>query len=279
MVLPLLAAWLILAAPAAPVRPAGPTLAREDTMHTEVPEVLVHAPRVTLDEILDRVARGEAHRDSLIRDQVFTLTARLVRNTGDAKKAPELMSEEVTRVYKKKPDQVRGVTLRKWQKKPPKKGDDDDFSIDFRSDTSEEIVNFAFRPENRRDFRFHIAGRDLIGGHLIYRISFEPRSTLDPAIPSGLVWVDTNDFVVVRQEVRFDRSPVPIILKDVDRMVIERQQVDSLWVLSRVLLRVSFTVPLPEVGRGIDMSLQFADYAINQGVADSVFAKRKGAKK
>ena len=34
--------------------------AREDTMHTEVPEVLVTAPRITLDEILDLVARGEA---------------------------------------------------------------------------------------------------------------------------------------------------------------------------------------------------------------------------
>jgi hypothetical protein len=91
--------------------------------------------------------------------------------------------------------------------------------------------------------------------------------------------VDTNDFVVVRQEVHFDRSPVPIILKDVDRMVIERTQVDSLWVLSRVLLRVSFTLPLPEVGRGIDMSLQFSDYAINQGIPDSLFVTRKGAKK
>jgi hypothetical protein len=141
MLLPSLAAWLILAAPAH----SGPTLAAEDTMHTQVPEVLVHAPRVTLDEILDRVARGEAHRDSLIRDQAFTIAARLVSNSGDAKKA-SLISEEITRVYKKKPDHVRGVVLRRWQKKPPKKGDEDDFSIDFRSDTSEEIVNFAFRP-------------------------------------------------------------------------------------------------------------------------------------
>src|SRR5437867_2555507 len=49
-----LAVTLTLAQPA-PAR-SGPTMAREDTMHTEVPEVLVAAPRVTLDEILDRVA-------------------------------------------------------------------------------------------------------------------------------------------------------------------------------------------------------------------------------
>ena len=38
-------------------------------MRTSVPEVLVSAPRVTLDEILDRVGRGEARRDSLLADQ------------------------------------------------------------------------------------------------------------------------------------------------------------------------------------------------------------------
>jgi len=273
--------WLSLIAAAVLAAPApahGPTLATEDTMHTEVPEVLVHAPRVTLDEILDRVARGEAHRDSLIRDQAFTVAARLVSHVGEPKHAPELMSEEITRVYKKKPDHARGITLRKWEKKPPKKGDDEPVSVQYKSDTSEEIVNFAFRPENRRDFKYRIAGRDVLGGHLIYRIAFEPRSTLDPSIPSGLVWVDTNDFVIVRQEVKFDRSPVPIFLKDVNRMVIERQQVDSLWVLSRVMLRATFTVPLPEVGRGIDLSLQFSDYAINHGVPDSMFTARGGKK-
>jgi hypothetical protein len=275
MSLPLIAAIVLAATPA----PHGPTLATEDTMRTEVPEVLVHAPRVTLDEILDRVARGETHRDSLIRDQVFTLAARLVCHVGETKHAPELLSEEITKVYKKKPDHVRAITLRKWQKKPPKKeSDDETVNVDFSSDTSEEIVNFAFRPENRREFRFHIAGRDLLGDHLIYRIAFEPRTTLDPSIPSGMVWVDTNDFVVVRQEVRFDRSPVPIFLKDVNKMVIERQQVDSLWVLSRVLLRATFTVSMPEVGRGIDLSLQFNDYAINHGVPDSIFTAR-GSKK
>ena len=48
--------------------------------------MLVRAPRVTLDEILARVERGERRRDSLMTDQRFLVTARLVR-TGDAKRA------------------------------------------------------------------------------------------------------------------------------------------------------------------------------------------------
>ena len=57
--IPALFALLVATAPAGA---QGPTLAVEDTMHTAVPEVLVRAPRVTLDEILDRVARGEKRR-------------------------------------------------------------------------------------------------------------------------------------------------------------------------------------------------------------------------
>jgi hypothetical protein len=275
----LIAAWVapaaLSAAPNAPPR-SGPTLAVEDTMRTELPEMLVHAPRITLEDILDRVARGEAHRDSLIRDQVYTVTARVVRNVVDAKKKPELISETVSRVYKRKPDQVRGITLRKWELKPPKNQDDSNFEINYRADTSEELVNFAFRPEGRREFKFKIAGRDLVGDRVIYRIAFEPRSALDAASPSGMVWVDTSEFVIVRQEVDFVRSPVPLLLKGIDRMVIERQRVDGIWVLHRMLLRARFTVPLPQVGRSVDMTLQFTDYAINRGIDDAVFAKKDG---
>ena len=74
---------------------SGPTLAVEDTMHTEVSEVLVRAPRVTLEEILDRVARGEARRESLMVDQTFTAALRVVRNVSSPK--PELLMETVTK--------------------------------------------------------------------------------------------------------------------------------------------------------------------------------------
>jgi hypothetical protein len=271
------------APPRTAVRPGpggnpGPTLAVEDTMHTSVPEVLIRAPRVTLDEILDRVARGEARRDSLMQDQTFLSTARVVRNDGPHGAEP--IMETVSRVYKKRPDRVRSITLRAWEK-PDKKASkeskdskgkkDDDVSVEFRGDMSEEIVNFAFRPEARRQYSYRIVGRDLAGNHLIYRIEFKPRSLLDPAVPSGLVWVDTNDFVIVRQEVNFEHSPIPILLKGVRRMVIERTRVGPYWVLGRVLMRVEMTVAMPKFGRSFDFALSFDQYQINHGLADSLF--------
>ena len=258
--------------PAPPPRASGPTLATEDTMHTEVPPVLVTAPRVTLDEILDRVARGERRRDSLMTDQSYLLTERLVRN-ADRKRPTELLTETVSRVHKKKPDLVRTQVLREYEAHAEKKkGAKVEIRSSERAGMDEQVVNFAFRPEARRQFKYRILGRDLVGNHLIYQIAFERRSLLDPSKPRGVVWIDTNDFVIVRQELIFDHSPAAPFIKNVNRVVIERQNVDGYWVLKRVLLRAEATISLPQVGRSFDFSMRFDDYAINRGLPDSLFA-------
>lgn len=278
--LPFLTALLMAAAaatgpisrPAPPPRASGPTLATEDTMHTEVPPVLVTAPRVTLDEILDRVARGERRRDSLMTDQSYLLTERLVRN-ADRKRPTELLTETVSRVHKKKPDLVRTQVLREYEAHAEKKkGAKVEIRSSERAGMDEQVVNFAFRPEARRQFKYRILGRDLVGNHLIYQIAFERRSLLDPSKPRGVVWIDTNDFVIVRQELIFDHSPAAPFIKNVNRVVIERQNVDGYWVLKRVLLRAEATISLPQVGRSFDFSMRFDDYAINRGLPDSLFA-------
>ena len=262
------------AAPAdAAGRVAGPVVATEDTMHTDVPLVLVRAPRVTLDEILDRVARGEARRDSALGDQSFTATMRVMGNvTG--KKPPLLFFETVSKVYQRKPKDSRVIELRhyEYKQKPRKQDDDDDMDADFSPGTGEEIVNFAFRPENRRNFRFSIEDRKLLGDHLLYTLRFEPRSALAVYEPSGRVWVDTKDFVILRQEIEFRQSPVLLFLKSIRHMVIERTRAGEFWVLSRMLVRMEFTVPLPRFGRSCDFGMAFTDYTVNTGLPDSLFA-------
>lgn len=259
---------LVLAVPSA----SGPTIAVEDTMHTELPPVLVHAPRVTLAEILQRVARGEARRESLLTDESFVATTRLVRNPKNARDTAQVISETLTRVTRKKPNKIRNDLLRHWEAYPDKKDKDGkgDVGVEFKESMGERIVNFAFRPEAWRDYRYTIVGRDLVGDHLVYRIAFEPRSLLNDN-PSGLVWVDTNDFVIVRQELGFRRSPFPLLIKDLSRMVVERERVGAFWVLRRVLMRIEFTVPLPRVGRSFDVSVLFDKYALNRGIDDAFF--------
>jgi hypothetical protein len=251
----------------------GAALAVEDTMRTEVSEVLVRAPRVTLDEILDRVARGEARRDSLLQDQSFTATMRVLRNTA-GKGKPELFAESVSKVYKKKPNLVRSIPLRDYELKPDKKKDDDEAAVDsdFSPGMGEEMVNFAFRPENRRNFTFKIEARRIVGDHLIYTLRFEPKSSLAVAEPSGRVWVDTKDYVIVRQELEFRQSPVPLFLKAIKHLVIERTRAGDFYVLSRMLVRMELTIPVPRFGQSFDFGMSLSDYTVNTGLPDSLFA-------
>src|SRR5262245_57214271 len=265
----LLARLLVATAPG-----PGPTLAVEDTLHTEVPEVLVRAPRVTLAEILDRVARGEARRESLMTDQSFTASLAVIGNVKSTKHPPRLMEETVWRVFRKQPDKMRAIQLRHREYKPPKK-QHADVDVDFDPGMGEEIVNFAFQPAERRNYRYQIVGRDLVGGHLVYRMSFDSRSNIDPFTPGGLVWIDTNDFVILREEVNIPRSPIPLVLKSIDRMVVERGNVDGHWVLSRVLMRGELTIPMPEIGKSFDLVIQYRDYQINAGLPDSLFKHTK----
>src|SRR5580765_630362 len=132
-----LAVVLTAPAPGWPAPGEGPTLAKEDTMRTDVSTVLVKAPRVTLEEILDRVARGEARRDSLLRDQSFTATLRVMRDT-ESKKPPVLFAESVSKVYKKKPDMLRTVELRHYEEQPDKGDDDEDLGSDFSPSMGED---------------------------------------------------------------------------------------------------------------------------------------------
>jgi len=268
--------------------PGGPVLAAEDTIPIPsalLPEVVVTAPRVSLDEILQRVAEGEARRDSLMKDQSYTLLARITYLEAD-KKAPtnaRKKLEYASKVYKKAPNKVREIPL-KQSTDIKKKKDDDNVQVMAGPGMREQIVSFAFEPRTRGRYNFRIDQRVVLGGHVIYVLAFVPRSSVDD-LPEGRVWVDTNDFVIAREEFWYrDRSPAPLIFKRLDSCVVERTKVDGQWwVVSRVLARLQLTSaarfmaklakePLSET---VDFVATQYDWKINQGLDDSIFAQAK----
>ena len=269
-------------APVAQAQPPAPTLAVEDTLKTSLPEEIVTAQRVTLDEILRRVAEGEARRDSLMQDQVFTMLAALTYlDSDEGASAPHTRQwESAMRVYRKRPDKVRTVVLRQ---KSNFKGDDG-AEVTVGANMGEELVSFAFSPRTRSKFSFRILERHLVGDHVVYLIGFTPRSKLDD-LPTGRAWIDTNEFVIVRQEVWYrDRSPAPLVFESIDSCVIERTRVDGRWwVMSRVLARVQMTslarfmarVGKEKLAPTVDFSLVTRDWRVNRGIDDAIFAARE----
>jgi hypothetical protein len=314
--------------------PSGPTLAVEDTIHALVaeplPEVVITAPRQTLDDILRHVAEGEAYRDSMIVDQAFTLFIRMAgrdsKKDGLEKSEPYL--ELATRIYQKQPDKQRTVVLREWSrydkkdeqeeteggeidihvgdaggektggKAPGDKGspgeghaentgnsDKEDrktgVSVSVNSGMGEQFVAFAFDPKTRSRFRFRIEDRKIIGDQVIYVIAFSPKSPLD-VLPTGRAWVNTNDFVILREEFAYrDRSPAPLFMESLDSCILERTRIDGqYWVLSRILARVTLTDPVRLMGKiartkvpkVADFAVTWNDWIINGGIPDSLFA-------
>jgi hypothetical protein len=276
-----------LAGAAAPVRPApvgpdeapGPvppaTLAVEDTLpapRVTLRELEVRARRASLDEILDMIVAGEARRDSLVQDQVYDCYARIVaRRPGRADSVSTLM-EQVSRVYQARPDRMREVVVRRSGRQ----------NVQVSADRSmrEEIISFAFHPGLRKLYRFRILGRDAAGGHLIYRLAFEPRSALYN-LPEGRLWVDTNEFVIVREEFWYRGvSPAPLFFKSLDNCVVERALVDGRhWGISRILARASFTIPVGGIPPQGDMILVFSNHRINKGIDPAIFAADTGGKR
>lgn len=263
--------------------PGLPALAKEDTIPVPsalMATVFVNAPRVTLDEILRRVALGEARRDSLMRDQSYTLTALVTYLDADGK-APtgaKHRFEYASKVYKKHPDKLREVPL---IQRTSKKGKDDDFEFSAGPSMREDIVSFAFEPRARAQYDFHIEDRRYVGGHVVYVIAYRPRSNVDP-LPTGRVWVDTNDFVIVREEFWYhDRSPEPLFLKRIDSCVVERSRVDGpWWVVTRAVARVQLSSAVQVMSKlardpvtpTVDFTLTRSDWQVNRGIPDSVFA-------
>jgi hypothetical protein len=274
-------------APAFP-SPSRPTLAVEDTLRQflddPLSEILVTAPRQTLDEILRRVAEGEARRDSLLQDQAFTF---LVRFSGrkaadDPEQKSELYAESATRVYQKHPHKKRTVLLKKWSREEEKeKGGKQNVNVSFDADMSESFIAFAFDPKMRARFQFRIEDRKLVGDQVVYLLSFIPRSSLEP-LPSGRVWVNTNDFVILREEFAYrDHSPFPLVIQSIDSCVLERTLIDHrYWVISRILARVTLTDPArwtaklagDDIPKVMDLALARTDWIINGGIPDSLFA-------
>ena len=146
----------------------------------------------------------------------------------------------------------------------------------------EQYVSFAFQPESRARYEFEILERQWLGGHVVYRIAYRPRSNVD-LLPTGEVWIDTNEFVIVRQEFGYENgSPLPLFLKSFSNCVVERSRVDGdFWVWTRFFVRVETTSALRWGGRVsghpfgevIDLSYSRTAWEVNRGLPDSLFAQ------
>ena len=254
-----------------------PALATEDTFGVrvkyEMRTIEVQAKRLSLRDILERAREGERRRREAVQDLSYTERVRVtvLGGRGGASDRRRFF-ESAARVYWKRPDKQLRVDLgeRKYGDQESKE------KLEARSEVQVEmhdVLDFAQGPfylENLDEYHYELKDRRLFPDRVLYAVDFTPRSDFEP-LPDGVFWIDTADFVVVHEDMEFERNPVPLLLKSIDHIVRERKQVDGRWVVTRLQLmaemRAAFIVGFDRA----EFEVSFSDFAFNTQLSDSLF--------
>lgn len=276
-----------------PCRGAAGTPAPADTLspgEEQLPRFRVvdptvsQADRMTLREIIDRSVEGEKGKLAGHRDMTYTLTLRSILSW---KKKREI-HDEIIRIYEDdKGTEKRIRLLEKVEKQKleddrwvQSEEDENEGRVTVEADRAERGENLSHVPfflRNQEDYEFTLLERNLENDHVIFKIAFKPRSTFKP-LPSGTVYVDTDAFRVIHEEFHFDQNPVPLLLKDVERISRHWTRLpEGEWVVSRMsavfTLQGSWMGVLPE---RVEVGITFSDYAFDRGYDPRVFGPKRG---
>jgi len=110
--------------------------------------------------------------------------------------------------------------------------------IDFDEFTTN-ILGFTLALEDVDAFDYTLLDHRLFGDYLVYHVGFEPKSSFEP-LPSGEVWIETGDFVVLHENAWFtDVVPFPMFIRSIDWVSRARERIEGRWVWTRQQLAVS----------------------------------------
>jgi hypothetical protein len=261
----------------AALRPRPRAYAREDTMRIAATfPVEVTAKRVSLEEILQRCIDAEKRKYEGVDDIQFTMVEKVILHYGspDDPNAKQTVHEVVQRVYRRQPDLVRSVhlgereyTVKDGRVEPRDEEEEAPVRVDVGTDRSA-LTDLPFFFEDLSDYRFAIAERIILEDRVLYRITFNPCSDFKPR-PKGEFWIDTTDFEIFHMDLTFmENVPVPVVLKGVDHLAIEKKRIGDLWVYARIRLR---KIPFVKIPQAAEIVVVFSDYAVNQGLTREDF--------
>jgi hypothetical protein len=258
-----------------------PALAKEDTfgvrLRYELREIEIEAERLSIKEILRLAQEGERRRRESIRDLSYTEDLRawaLGGRWGNDDKTR--IFEQRSRVYIKPPDRELHVKLAEREY-----GDQDreeDATPEARVSVGmNDLLDLAEAPWYLQDidsYRYKIHDRQIFPDRALYAIAFEPHSAFDME-PTGIFWIDAGEFVVVHEEVWFERNPAPLFLKSIDNIVRERHKLDGHWMVTRFQAAVELRGAVLFGFKKAEFEMVLSDFAFNTGLPDSLFTSEQ----
>jgi hypothetical protein len=270
----------------------APVLAVEDSIRQyELPEpVRVRATRVPLVEIIRKAQEGERRKYDGLASLAFT---QRVKVTIDFEKPkPYTQCHEIAqRVYYQAPARWREVMLRDEEyvieadgSRRPKDVEEPGggrrrgvrvevgtSDPDDGDDAARSLTQLPDYLERLDRYEFTILHRSVRPDQVVYEIGFEPKSDFE-ILPEGRMWILTGRYQVVREELRFRRLPLPGILKDVDLVTREWQEIDGRWLQKRITGRARIGLPgFLRAPTAIEVSVSFDQYALNPTLDPALF--------
>jgi hypothetical protein len=151
-------------------------------------------------------------------------------------------------------------------------GDDEDEGPRDGGRTLSQLPDYLERLD-RYDFR--ILHRSLRPDQVVYEVGFQPKSDFE-ILPEGRMWILTRGYQIVREELHFKQLPMPGILKSVDLVTREWQEVENRWVEKRVTARAELGLPkLFRAPSSIEVSVTFQDYLFNPVLDPALFGEKR----
>jgi hypothetical protein len=267
---------------AAATSPTPPVLAAEDSIRQySLPDtVLVRSPRLPILEIIRKARDGEKHKYDGIQSLAYTLVTKVAVVFESPKPRTEI-TETTYRVYHRAPDQWRSIELRKNEfileadgTRRPKDEKKHKMDVELEADDRRDGRSLTKLPDylERLDrYDFKILHRSLRPDQVVYEVGFQPKSDFE-ILPEGRMWVLTKGYQLVREELRFRQLPMPGILKAVDLVTREWQEVDGRWVEKRVTGRAEIGLPkLLRAPKIIEVVVSYHDYVFNPTLDPALF--------
>jgi len=272
-----------------PPQAAAAVLAREDSIRQyDLPEpIRVNATRVPLLEIIRKAQEGERRKYEGLRTLAYTQMVKVTIEFADRTECHEIAQ----RMYYRAPDAMREVTIRDDEyilrpdgtreaiDKSAKK--DRGVRIDIGTDDTSEsrddvepasaLTNLPDYLERLDRYDFKILSRSIRPDQVVYEIGFAPKSDFD-LLPMGRMWILTGRYQVVREEFELQRVPLPGILKSIDLLTREWQEIDGRWVQKRITGRARVRLPgFFKAPKSLEVAVTFGQYAFNPELDPALF--------
>ena len=232
--------------------------------------MVVTAPQVTVEEIIDAIARRSQRESFLLESWEYTTLITQVLRYQPGFQGDDYKIEEYA--LRNHYDRERGGQVAKlWERSRRfENGEvvedevDEKLTAEFLDLRDNMMQDMPFTVRGGHSYRYVILARRLVGNDLVYKIGFEPRDRF-AALPAGTVWVDCTNWVIRRMEARLTESvPFPVFIESIPVYRLSQERFGDFWFPTEVFIRIKLrSIPLLPIPDSAEVRVSLRDIVIN----------------